>query len=496
MFRIYSSRSNSTSIGSTALVEQATTTLPGEFNTTLSFSQPLVVSTVLENNTTVSLQDTLQDMNPLLVQVASDTILSVTSQYSDEFSTSIVLSLLRVNRLVYTVHTETSVSLSTVDAAWLLAEEGVTLVSAILLPSESEQMPIILVMNSAGRFVVLQLHVYIPGEVAILSTIQGTLPSEQLGAVYYDIVVRVQEEGNSTYSSCCSEQDQQVCLLVLTQELTESATAAPLKLSTLVLTTTTAAIKMLGTTKVAAPSTDGQVSSARLAQLNEGSDTGVTVVFCAQNLVIYATEVISYTASGSSSSAQQGWSAVTTGKNFQVSIAGKGLDQALMLVSDYGYCYNSHTHNTRSYPTVCSSLPQPTETVLDYSLALSKHWLEALRDPAYYYSERVNSSQDTTTSATTTVYISTSCSEKILHGSYDQGSHPAVVLSYSNFSHLSIGEKTYFFLSAHEGIPMSIQYTESSRGGGGCGEPVHYDGVVLDAFAVDAWIRALKQTYL
>jgi hypothetical protein len=234
----------------------------------------------------------------------------------------------------------------------------------------------------------------------------------------------------------------------------------------------------------------GTITSAKLARLDQDSATQ-TLIFCAQELTVFVTEV------GATSPV---WSTVTVGKQLQLSVAGSGADQALMLVTDFGYCYNSHGHNTRAYPTVCSSTPVPTETVLDYSLGLARHWLDALRSDAYHSSSGV-SVKDAQKS-----FLAHSCSDKIMHGSYDQGSRPAIALSFDaapafarNSTHAAEADKMYFFLEAHEGVPTStpskVTNGVRSRGGGECGDPVHRDGVVVDAFAVDSWVRSLKRVY-
>jgi hypothetical protein len=252
---------------------------------------------------------------------------------------------------------------------------------------------------------------------------------------------------------------------------------------------------------------------------SDSTATSLLLLFCAVGDTIYAGEVMQVEhpadpasladASAVGAAESVAWVPVTVGRHLQVSVAGAGSrDQALLLVSDFGYCYNSHAHNTRAFPMVCASPPLPTSSVLDYSLGLSAHWLQALRSAAA-----------ATTAATS--YLATPCSETLLHGSFDQGSRPVAVLSYLPYGNTPVSaharnnndNNKYFFLALHEGLPPDSEETRlqkanqggegvgegvrvSYRGEGGCGDPLHVGGVVVDSFDVDEWLSSLKRVYL
>lgn len=141
------------------------------------------------------------------------------------------------------------------------------------------------------------------------------------------------------------------------------------------------------------------------------------------------------------------------GGRMSVSVAG----DVMMLVTDYGYCYNSHAHNTRSVPHVCSNEPKPLQHVLDYSLGLASDWHDALSTP-----NKISS-----------------CHPRILHGSYDQGSHPSIALTLTK-------NNSYAFISTHE----DLRGTE--RADGHCGTPMLQNGIVIDAFPINEWITAIN----
>lgn len=357
-----------------------------------------------------------------------------------------------------------------------------SLVSAVLLSSDASlSSSSVLLLNSAGKLLVVTLSD--SGELVVTSTAQGALPAVLQGSAH-DIIA--QEDAKCAAGASC--------WLVATAQATE-VTAASIQIS---VDATSGAVTstLVSATAVAAPTSE-IVDAAKLALLDE-IPGAAPVLFVSQGLNIYAAEV-SFTTSSSSSATPQ-WSAVTTGKHLQASVAGTGADRALMLVTDYGYCYNSHVHNTRAYPMVCASQPLPTETVLDYSLGLAAHWLEAIRSGDSVVKKSPTSGK---VGADSLTYLATSCSQKILHGSYDQGGRPAIALSKqavapsaSDSGSAGVGSEMYFFLEAHEGLPVATKGTLGTRGGGESLEPVHVDGIVLDAFEVDSWLRSLQRVYL
>jgi hypothetical protein len=163
------------------------------------------------------------------------------------------------------------------------------------------------------------------------------------------------------------------------------------------------------------------------------------------------------------------WKYISVGKNFDVGITYN--NDALMIVNDYGYCYNSHDHNTRSYPSVCSSTPIATSTVLDYSVGLINDWIELLE------------SSSSSSSSSSKSPLVTSCSSKILHGSYDQGKLPSIAITY-------IDNRNVFF-SVHEAL------NDNDKNDNGCGIPISHGkgSILIDSFDIQSWIDKLKEIY-
>lgn len=159
------------------------------------------------------------------------------------------------------------------------------------------------------------------------------------------------------------------------------------------------------------------------------------------------------------------WVSLTIGKYFDVS---RSSDGVLSMVTDYGYCFNSHEHNTRAYPLVCSSLAVANSHSLDYNIGWEKDWITILQ----------------TSKCSGDCYAVNSCDDNgVFHGTYDQGSKPKTLVLPSTTT--STG-KNYFFLELHEGLSASEHLT------GGCGEPIRREGVVVDSFEIDQWAKALK----
>ena len=163
------------------------------------------------------------------------------------------------------------------------------------------------------------------------------------------------------------------------------------------------------------------------------------------------------------------WSNIGVGYHMDVSVRSDGV---LILVSDYGYCYNSHQHNTRSTEKVCSSKPIPSQHVLDYSIGYEKDWAQLLDESYTMASGHFNVSD------IPDAYI-TPCHGRLLHGSFDQGSRPSVALSSS--------PSQVYFLELHEGM------TKGTAPSGGCGNPFHRDGLILDNFPIKLWLSNLNK---
>eukprot|EP01034_Spumella_vulgaris_P027431 gene27431-34145_t len=185
------------------------------------------------------------------------------------------------------------------------------------------------------------------------------------------------------------------------------------------------------------------------------------------------------------------WVQITAGRHF--SLSSNSQDGMLSLHNDYGYCYNSHSHNTRATPLVCSSSPQPTQYTLDYSLGAAEEWVNMVRTSSCVVSSSATKGEESVTKSSTCFALN-ACHDSILHGSYDQGSSPEVVLTSLTKTD---GTSKSFLLELHQGVSTSLSTASLNHaetpGFGGCGEPIHRDGVVVDSFQVDEWIQALKR---
>jgi len=192
------------------------------------------------------------------------------------------------------------------------------------------------------------------------------------------------------------------------------------------------------------------------------------------------------------------WKPISVGERFSINAVG----DVLMLVSDHGYCYNSHAHNTRSFPSVCASPPVPTPYVLTYSVGLVQDWRIVLdnrlssfnsnlsyqrkNDGRDHRSSGVGSNIYTTTATNCSIsssgeascFLVSPCHRRILHGAYDQGSRPTIALGITNETEIT-------FFEAHDGFPTS------ARDIGSCGLPLGRDGIVADSFDISLWVKNL-----
>ncbi|GMI17830.1 hypothetical protein TrLO_g14156 [Triparma laevis f. longispina] len=134
------------------------------------------------------------------------------------------------------------------------------------------------------------------------------------------------------------------------------------------------------------------------------------------------------------------------------------LDDQLIVMSEGNHCYNSHKHNTRSYPLVCDTKVDPSkdmcEEILDYSLATVSNWKSWLDQP--------NSAD----------FTITPCNEYILHGSWGGGSKPSPAL----FELEEEGLNNVGVMVAYE----SFKSTSESD----CGTPMNTDGIVVSSFGL------------
>lgn len=158
------------------------------------------------------------------------------------------------------------------------------------------------------------------------------------------------------------------------------------------------------------------------------------------------------------------WIQLSVGKTIDISNFG----DVIMMVNSDGYCFNSEGHNTQAYPnTVCSTIPISTPYILDYSIGLENTWLSFFQSSSCIYGVSTNCNGIT------------SCSN-ILHGSYEQGSSPSVALGV-------LEDGSIEFLETHIGVPTKV-----TNNNNGCGDPVHVDGLLLDSFSINQWIKNLR----
>lgn len=150
------------------------------------------------------------------------------------------------------------------------------------------------------------------------------------------------------------------------------------------------------------------------------------------------------------------WVKLSVGSNIDVSCD----NNVIMMISDNGYCYNSHKHNTRSYPIVCSTIPISTPNILDYNIGLISDWIDLFQTSnSYDNNDNFNIN---------------SCNKRILHGTYSQGSFPTLVLSND------------YFIEIHQGVsPLIVDLS-------GCGDPIHSDGLIMNSFPIDNWLKTLN----
>jgi hypothetical protein len=239
--------------------------------------------------------------------------------------------------------------------------------------------------------------------------------------------------------------------------------------------------ELLATSHILAPATTSNqphtISSGRLRVVTSKSYTSLLMFASVDQLLFVGTLSDEDNAYPEVESDVPGtlpvsWVQIGVGEKVDISIssvvgteAHGAPNSVAMVVSDYGYCYNSHHHNTRSVPVVCASTPEPSKGVLDYSIGLVQDWL------------------DVASSSVATSQL-TPCHSRIFHGSYDQGHNPSVALStyYQSFSDGKIG---FSAVEVHEGLQMDSLFPLAN----GCGNPIHRDGIVLNSYPFSDWIN-------
>ncbi|EGC37865.1 hypothetical protein DICPUDRAFT_53679 [Dictyostelium purpureum] len=130
-------------------------------------------------------------------------------------------------------------------------------------------------------------------------------------------------------------------------------------------------------------------------------------------------------------------------------------DLVIQVHSD-GYCFNSELHNKRAGPRVCESSATSTPRILNYNFGYFDDWVEQIKSKE----------------------MITSCNNKILHGTYNQGSFPSVHLYKEiNGTVNNLGLK-YGVVEVHQGLPLD--FIDRSN----CGRPTSWDQIVLDSWKI------------
>jgi len=271
--------------------------------------------------------------------------------------------------------------------------------------------------------------------------------------------------------------------------------------------------KILTEVAVVSGLSNGLLTSARVSMVSHVPSPSVLVVCAVDGLVsgtvlnilelvptmLDSARVRTVTATGSntptylslgssSTSTTNTWVYLTVGNTIDVST----VDDAVLLFAGDGYCYNSHSHNTAPLPTMCDRKPHSTPGVLEYSAGLTEDWLQ-LFDP----------DSPSAITAPSQEFTLNSCHGSIMHGTYDQGSHPSIAIS------RSVDGTGYAFVEVHEGVRgeepelstakntfsasvPATALTSSSVALNKCGTPIAHDGVVIDSFQCSNWIDTLR----
>jgi hypothetical protein len=121
---------------------------------------------------------------------------------------------------------------------------------------------------------------------------------------------------------------------------------------------------------------------------------------------------------------------------------------------------------------MCSSVPNAAPSLpgnsLDYSLGLVEDWIALL-----------DSSACDSINGDSACFAVTVCSREILHGTYDVGKKPSLLLlPPSQFENV-------MFVEVHEGFGSNDKDINS------CGQPIRRDGLVVDSFRIVDWTNAL-----
>jgi hypothetical protein len=352
------------------------------------------------------------------------------------------------------------------NATWLLDNDSAEIVGTSV--GQSSGSTYVLVTAASGNYCV---YAATPHDLVLRTEACGTVPA--LSVSVYDAV----------FTSCGSEAPDLLCALVLSGDSNTKLLLTTYSFSgesndrfATVLEMTSLALTELPTTTVGSqPSLAPSISSARIGQ----GETNVFIFSSSHNHILMTAVPPGDLFSSDKTKLQtSSWTAIGVGNHVDVSVGSSGV---IMLVTDFGFCYNSHEHNTRSTEKVCSSLPKASKNVLDYTIGFEQDWAQLVTDASEATTASLNVTQLRDS------YI-TPCHKRLLHGSFDQGSHPSVALSALPAPTTASAPATVpYFLEMHEALLPGDR-----RGDGGCGNPMHRGGLILDSFPIDEWMRNLE----
>jgi hypothetical protein len=364
-------------------------------------------------------------------------------------------------------------------SSWLLgANKGSKLVQAVTIFADQDYAQVLLVASS-GRLLVINVYFDPKSSDSAIIPIDDDTSNFWEGEFRYESVSTGVEllDASLSFANITSTSSiaTGVDVIVLAKE-ENILLACTVKLSSIVNDNkSTLQVDTLSTVDLLMPS--GEVDSARVAALSSAIDDDCCsfLVFASSSNQVLARELtFSGNSSGNLVFVSVTWISVTVGQH--ISISYSPLSNVLLLLNDGGYCYNSHTHNTRATPSVCSSFPTSTEYILDYTVGFLSDWLTAIRESQCVVTTLLPGVDEM-------CFLASPCHQRLLHGTYDEGSKPTVALSRMSSAD---GVSNTFFIELHEGYNLRFKH------GAGCGEPIHRDGIVLDSFDIQPWVQALQ----
>ena len=384
--------------------------------------------------------------------------------------------------------------LSDSASAWLFSQEGDNLVASDVL-SDGGDSDILAVLSNGGHFILAKLS----SPSYVVSTIlTGKFSSDDEAESFHDAKIGLCTDFQWLVKK--STDSSSLCAVTLSErEGPEGNAQLDIRAYELKETTGTGINTKILTELILIPpgaSTEIQLTTAKMLLVTPSEESAAFVaVLCAHDGVVYGSEIDSTSIRFGNVGAAN-WVAISVGGHISVSEAGG----VVILVSDFGFCANSHKHNTRAYPTVCAATPVSSETVLDYSIGLLSDWKRAFSSSKCQYSVE---------SGTPCVELS-ACHGSILHGSFDQGTWPSVGISYQPST--SDSNDTYFFLEVHKGLPISalsslsqfawkhdslsnehVEMAEMISGrDNGCGIPLASNELIVDSFDISRWVSSMQ----